>query len=60
MSALRQAWARLLSLLRKQQLDCDFDEELRSHLALATDDYVQRGMPLAEAERLARLTQARW
>ncbi len=55
MSAIRRAWSRLLSVFMPHRLDQDFDEEAQSHMALAVDDYVQRGMPLAEAQRLARL-----
>src|SRR5690606_1878800 len=49
-----RAWSRLRSASRKHDLDRDFDDEARSHLALAVEDYVQRGMPLPEAQRLAR------
>ncbi len=54
-SALRQARARFSAIFRKRQLDREFDDEASSHIALATEDYVQRGMPLAEARRLARI-----
>ena len=55
MGTLRRAWARLLSMLRSADLDREFDEEAESHIALAVDDYVQRGVPVADAQRLARL-----
>jgi putative ABC transport system permease protein len=55
MGAMREACARFLSLFNARDLDREFDDEARSHLALATEDYVQRGMPLAEAQRLARV-----
>src|SRR5882724_11741430 len=55
MSALRRACARLLSLFRREALDHDFDEEAQLHLDLAVEDYVRRGMPEAEARRLARV-----
>ena len=55
MSALKRAWARLLSIFKTAGLDREFDDEARSHLALAAEDYVQRGVPLAEAQRLARV-----
>ena len=45
----------MLAIVRTSDLDGEFDEEARSHIALATEDYVQRGMPLAEAQRLARV-----
>jgi hypothetical protein len=53
MSIARRAWQRCLAVFRKNALDSDFDEEAQSHIALATDDNVQRGMSLQEAERLA-------
>jgi predicted permease len=55
MSALRQSWSRLLSLFKWRDLDREFDDEAHAHLALATEDYADRGMPLGEAERLARV-----
>src|ERR1700676_3295967 len=55
MTGTREAWARFLCLFKARDLDREFDDEARSHLALATEDYVQRGMPLAEAQRLARV-----
>ena len=54
-SSLRRTWARLLSSLGFTSLDREFDEEAESHIALAVDDYLQRGVALAEAQRLARL-----
>ena len=54
MSALRHAWQRCLAVLAPRRLDREFDDEAESHIALAADDYVQRGMPRGEAERLAR------
>ena len=59
MSALKQASARLIALFRRNALDREFDEEAQSHLDLAVDDYVQRGMSEAEARRLARMKFAR-
>ena len=53
MATFREAWARLVAFFRKRELDRDFDEELRAHIALATEDYMKRGMTRAEAERLA-------
>lgn len=50
-----RAWKRLQALFAREQLDHEFDEEARSHVELATNDYVQRGMPEAEARRLARV-----
>jgi putative ABC transport system permease protein len=44
----------VVSIVRSDELDREFDEEAQAHLALATDDYVRRGMPREEAQRLAR------
>lgn len=55
MGTARQLWARVSALLDREGLDRDFDEEARSHLDLATEDYMQRGYPPGEARRLARL-----
>lgn len=55
MSALERAWARLMSWLRRDALDREFDEEAQSHLDLAVEDYLGRGMSEAEARRLARM-----
>jgi putative ABC transport system permease protein len=54
-SVIRLSWSRLIAVFRKQHLDEDFDEEALSHLALATEDYLQQGMSSAEAQRLARI-----
>jgi putative ABC transport system permease protein len=52
---MRRACSRLLSVFRKRALDREFDDEVRSHLELAAEDYAQRGVPPAEARRLARV-----
>src|SRR5450755_3142001 len=51
----REAWARLVSHFRKQELDREFDDELAAHIELATQDHLRKGMSLPEARRLARL-----
>ena len=55
MSLVRRTWARFVAAFRRRDLDRDFDEEVRSHIALATEDYMQRGLPPAEAQRMARV-----
>lgn len=55
MTLLREAWARLLSFFRKQERDRDFDEELASHIELAIEENLRRGMGPAEARRQARI-----
>ncbi|MEI9811911.1 MAG: permease prefix domain 1-containing protein [Acidobacteriota bacterium] len=49
------AWARLTSLFRKRVLDGELEAELESHIELATEDNVRRGLPPAEARRMARV-----
>lgn len=46
---------RLLALLRRRQLDRELDEEIRSHIELAADDYIRRGVSPSEARRLAHV-----
>ena len=53
MTSLREAWARLLSFFRKQELDRDFDEELAAHIDLASDDFIRQGLSPSEARRQA-------
>ena len=55
MSALKRVCARFIFLFRQEALDREFDEEAQSHLDLGVEDYVRRGMPEAEARRLARM-----
>jgi putative ABC transport system permease protein len=55
MSGVKQVCARLIALFRREALDREFDEEARSHLDLAVEDYMRRGTPEAEARRLARI-----
>jgi hypothetical protein len=52
---MKQTWARAISMFRKRKLDRELDEGLRSHIELATEDYIRRGMPPADARRLARV-----
>ncbi len=48
-------WKRMRALFARERMDREFDEEIRSHIDLATDDYVQRGYSTDEARRLARV-----
>lgn len=43
------------NLFRKQRVELDLDEEMRSHLALLTDEKIGHGMRADEAARAARL-----
>jgi predicted permease len=53
MYPLREALNRLLSFFRKEPLDQQLDEELASHVDLATAENIGRGMPPDEARRQA-------
>ncbi|HEX5230356.1 MAG TPA: ABC transporter permease [Bryobacteraceae bacterium] len=48
-------WERFRSLFCRTQLDADLDEEIRSHIALSTEDYLERGLARDEARRQALL-----
>ncbi len=50
---LRQFFLRFASLFRQAHLDRDLDAEMASHLAFATDENLQHGMPPREARRQA-------
>ena len=52
-SSLRLIWSRLRSLLTKDRLEREFDEELTTHLELLTDEFQRRGLPAADARREA-------
>jgi len=47
--------ALLSSFFRRQRLDADLDEELRTHIAQHADHLERSGVPPAEAQRRARL-----
>jgi predicted permease len=54
MTRLRICLLRLWALVRFRQMDREIDEEIASHLAEATDEYVRRGLSPAEARRAAQ------
>ncbi len=47
--------ARIMGWFSSRRLDAEFDEELETHRAMLTDEYVGRGMNPAVAARSARL-----
>ncbi len=49
----RQFFQRLKSLFRKTQLDAELDNEMATHLELATDENIHRGMTPEDARRQA-------
>ena len=54
MTQLRVLLFRLRALLGVRQLDRDIDNEITSHLAEATEEYVRQGLSPEEARRAAR------
>jgi predicted permease len=46
---LRLWWARVTSLVMRRRLERELDDELRTHVALAMDDQVRRGMTPEQA-----------
>src|SRR5690349_8634249 len=48
-------WQRLLAFVRPRRLDRELQDELATHLELATDDFVSRGLSREEARRQAAL-----
>jgi putative ABC transport system permease protein len=53
MRRLRTFLRRLSALVRSRHLDRDIDDEIASHLAEATEEYVRQGLSLEEARRAA-------
>ncbi len=53
MTRVRAFLSRLWALLRSRQMDRDLDDEIASHLAEATDEYIQQGLSPDEAHRAA-------
>jgi predicted permease len=54
MTRVRIVLFRLRALLRSRQLDRDIDDEIASHLAEATDEYIRQGLSPEDARRAAR------
>jgi len=48
-------WSRLRNLKRRNAVDAEIAEELRSHIEMAVDDGMRAGLSEAEARRAARL-----
>jgi predicted permease len=52
---LREWLEKFRGLFHKRALEEELDAELASHLDLATEEYLERGMTLEEARRMARI-----
>ncbi len=50
-----RAMARIWAALRPGNFDRDLDAELEAHIQLLAEDYIRRGTPAGEAERMARI-----
>src|ERR1700677_4388811 len=55
MDLIRSLLSRCVALFRKHKLDADLDEELRSHIDLAVEENLKRGMSVGEARRQAMI-----
>jgi predicted permease len=53
MSAPRRAWARIRSFFSKPPLDADLEAEIATHIELAIEENLKRGLTLVEARRQA-------
>jgi hypothetical protein len=54
MTRLRVFLSRLWALVRSRQMDRELEDEITSHLAEATEEYVRQGLSPEEARRAAR------
>jgi hypothetical protein len=53
LTALKLMAARLRAFFTRDGLDRDFEQELETHIAMLTEDNIQRGMTPDEARRAA-------
>src|SRR5215469_5619697 len=53
MHFVREALNRVRSFFRKEPLDRELDAEMASHIEMAIEEKVRRGLPLEEARRQA-------
>lgn len=51
--SLREAFNQFRSFFRSEQLDHEFNEEMASHLEMAVEENLRRGMSMEEARRQA-------
>jgi predicted permease len=55
MSLVSQGRSLIARLFRREHVDAELDDEIRSHIALRADDLERAGLDRAEAERRARI-----
>jgi hypothetical protein len=53
MDQIRTLLSRCASFFRRERLDADLDDELQSHIELAMEENLRRGMPQEEARTAA-------
>ena len=53
--ALHRAIERIKAMFQAEDLDRNLETEIKDHIRLRADEYVSRGVPAGEAERLARI-----
>ena len=53
MDLVRTMLSRIAAIFGARRLDASLDEELRAHVDMAVEDHIRRGIPEAEARRLA-------
>jgi predicted permease len=53
MDSIRQGWQRVGSFFRKESLDGELNAEVATHIAMATEENVKRGLSAEEARRQA-------
>ena len=53
MDMVRTCFSRIAAIFGARRLDASLDEELSAHIDMAIEDHIRRGMPEAEARRLA-------
>ncbi|UWZ85437.1 ABC transporter permease [Occallatibacter riparius] len=53
MDLVRSLLSRMVAMFQRRRLDASLDEELRVHIDLAIEEQMRRGVPEAEARRLA-------
>jgi predicted permease len=53
MGAMRETWNRVLSFFHKPERDSEMEAELASHVELAAEENMRKGMPEGEARRKA-------
>ena len=51
--SLTRSLTKLVAIFRKDEIDCELDAEIRSHLAMEVEENVENGMDPEQARRAA-------